>query len=150
MLKAEVKEVPLKDLYLDPNNYRLINDKRYSYVRENNVTDDLVQKRTLGILRGAKNENIEDLLNSFRENGYLPVDQIQVRRLQNSKYLVMEGNRRTAALKTLQEQHETDAISTDNFDLNFLNSVPVVIYSGSGNEIQHLVVMGLKHISGNQ
>jgi AAA15 family ATPase/GTPase len=150
MLKAEVKEVPLKDLYLDPNNYRLINDKRYSYVRENNVTDDLVQKRTLGILRGAKNENIEDLLNSFRENGYLPVDQIQVRRLQNSKYLVLEGNRRAAALKTLQEQHETDAISTDNFDLNLLNSVPVVIYSGSGNEIQHLIVMGLKHISGNK
>lgn len=150
MLKATVKNVKLSQLFLDPNNYRLINDERYEEVKENEYLDDVVQKRTLGIICGQKNENIKDLLDSFRTNNYLPVDQIQVRAIDEKSYIVLEGNRRTAALKVLEFEFKEKAINLGNFDKEFFNSVPVVIYEGTGDEIQHLIVMGLKHISGNK
>ena len=150
MLKATVKSVSIDQLYFDPNNYRLLNETRYSKVNDNNIIDELVQKRTFGILCGSKNENIKDLLESFRANGYLPVDQIQVKSLGNDKYLVLEGNRRTAALKTLKIDYDVHAIDLGNFDKTIFESIPVVMYEGAENEIQHLIVMGLKHISGNK
>lgn len=150
MLKATVKSVSIDQLYFDPNNYRLLNEPRYSKVAEKDITDEIVQKRTLGILCGSKNENIKDLLESFKANGYLPVDQIQVKSLENDNYLVLEGNRRTAALKTLKNDYDVHAIDLGNFDKSIFESIPVVMYEGADNEIQHLIVMGLKHISGNK
>ena len=45
--------------------------------------------------------DIKDLLESFKENGYLKIDNIIVRPLDDSKeqYLVVEGNRRITTLK---------------------------------------------------
>lgn len=150
MLKATVISVKLDQLYFDPNNYRLINDERYIKVDEDKITDDIVQKRTFGILCGSKNDNIKDLLDSFKSNGYLPVDQIQVKKIDNEKYLVLEGNRRTAALKTLKLDFDIHAIDLGNFDKKIFDALPVVMYEGAEDDIQHLIVMGLKHISGNK
>ena len=150
MLKATVQSVNLDQLFFDPNNYRLINEKNYTSVSTEHIRDDLVQKRTLNMLCGQKNENIKDLLESFKANSYLPVDQIQVRTLGDNGYLVLEGNRRTAALKVLKSEYETNAIDIGNFDVDIFKQLPVVVYEGADNEIQHLIVMGLKHISGNK
>lgn len=150
MLKATVITVKIEQLYFDPNNYRLINDERYIIVDSDKITDDIVQKRTFGILCGAKNENIKDLLDSFISNGYLPVDQIQVKKIDEEKYLVLEGNRRTAALKTLKLDFDIHAVDLGNFDKAIFDALPVVMYEGAEDDIQHLIVMGLKHISGNK
>lgn len=150
MLKATVQSVSLDQLFFDPNNYRLINEKNYTSVSAEHIRDDLVQRRTLNMLCGQKNENIKDLIESFKANSYLPVDQIQVRSLGDNGYLVLEGNRRTAALKVLKAEYETNAIDIGNFDTEIFEQLPVVVYEGADNEIQHLVVMGLKHISGNK
>lgn len=147
---TEIKTVKLDELFLDPNNYRLINEKNYTEVSENELLNEIVQKRTLSMVCGPRNENIQDLLDSFRENGYLPVDQIQVRKIEEKKYLVLEGNRRVSALKILKNEYEIDFIDLENFNVSFFNSIPVVIYEGDSNTIQHLIVMGLKHISGNK
>lgn len=151
MITPELKNVSIDSLYFDPNNFRLINEKNYSRVEKNNYTDELVQKRTLNLLAGVRNENIQDLLDSFRTNGYLYVDQIQVRELDGEgHYVVIEGNRRVAALKTIKLQYENENLSTENLQLDFLDKIPVVIYRGEQNEMDNLIVMGLKHISGNK
>ena len=48
------------------------------------------------------------MLESFKENGYLKIDNIIVRPLDDSKeqYLVVEGNRRITTLKVLKELYE--------------------------------------------
>ncbi|WP_412096240.1 ParB N-terminal domain-containing protein [Citrobacter freundii] len=42
---------------------------------------------------------MKDLIASFKANGYLDVDVIQVKDLGDNNYLVLEGNRRVTALK---------------------------------------------------
>lgn len=150
MSNAKVIFVKINELFLDPNNYRLVNEKNYSEVKEEDFTKDLVQKRTINMICGPKNDNIRDLLDSLRVNGYLPVDQIQVRELSENKYLVLEGNRRVSALKTLKKEYEEDSLDLGAFDSDLFDKIPVVKYTGNADSIQHLIVMGLKHISGNK
>lgn len=157
-LKATVDFVKLDQLYFDPNNYRLIDQGAYKTVKREDAASDMVQRRTLEMLRGGKsNEGLRDLLDSFRINGYMPVDQIQVRLLdgkkekeEENKYLVIEGNRRTAALKVLKEEYEERGIELGKFNADVFEKIPVVLYEGDEDEVRHLVVMGLKHISGNK
>ena len=138
----------LKNLYLDPNNYRFADNENHKLVSEDNLLDAQIQKRTRTFIEGRGNENIRDLLASFKANGYLDVDIIQVRELGDNKYLVLEGNRRVTALKNLQESYEK-GFDIGKLDPAIFRSVPFEIHSKEESE-KHLIVMGLKHISGNK
>ncbi|EAP9450498.1 hypothetical protein ET345_25275, partial [Salmonella enterica] len=70
------------------------------------MLDPTIQRRTRFFIEGNRQENIKDLIASFKANGYLDVDVIQVKDLGDNNYLVLEGNRRVTALKALQEAHE--------------------------------------------
>lgn len=138
----------LKNLYLDPNNYRFVDNENHKFVSEENLLDVQVQKRTRTFIEGRGQENIRDLLASLKANGYLEVDLIQVRELGENRYLVLEGNRRVTALKVLQEAYES-GYDIGNLDPSIFRSVPFEIHSKEESE-KHLIVMGLKHISGNK
>lgn len=146
---ASMRRVSLRNLYLDPNNFRIIHEPDQKAVPDDQVKDRTVAQRTMRLLTGDRNQNIQDLIESFKANGYLPVDQIQVRELPSSGYLVIEGNRRIAALKFLQLEYETKGIDLGELDPDFFSQVPVVLYSDA-DEVHHLTLMALKHISGNK
>ncbi len=102
------------------------------------------------MLLGKNGENVRDLIDSFRKNGYLPIDQIQVRQLDSEKkYLVVEGNRRVACLKWLQGRYIDEEYDLGNLDPGIFDKVPVVYYENA-DDAHHLILMGLKHISGNK
>ena len=145
---SAVHEVKLQDLYLDPNNFRLIHEPNQVNVPDDMVRDEDVASRTYRLLLGAKSQNIQDLVASFKTNGYLPVDQIQVREIQGG-YLVVEGNRRVATLKYLHKGYEEHKIDLGNLDKSIFANVPVVFYEDT-EEVHYLTLMGLKHISGNR
>jgi len=146
---ANTRRLSLRNLYLDPNNFRIIHEVEQRATADTEVKDRIIAQRTTRLLAGEKNQNIQDLVESFKANGYLPVDQIQVRELPGSGYLVVEGNRRIAALKFLQHEYENKAIDLGELDPDFFSQVPVVMYSGA-DEVHHLTLMALKHISGNK
>ena len=146
---SEKRQVSLRNLYLDPNNYRLIHHETYHKVSEDEVVNKNVQHRTFQMITGDRNQHVQDLLNSFMANGYLPVDQIQVRPISPGKFLVVEGNRRVAALKILQTKHEERRSDLGNLNPQIFSKVPVILYTDS-NEMHHLTLMALKHISGNK
>lgn len=147
----KLQTIKLDQLILDPNNYRLLNEKNYQETPKEKILDELVQKRVLNMLCGPRNENIKDLIDSFRTNGFLPVDQIQVTQIENTNnYLVLEGNRRTACLKYLKSAFAQEFIDLGQLDKSIFDSIPVVVYPNEENAAQHLIVMGLKHISGNK
>lgn len=149
MSKAMKKLPSLKNLFLDPNNYRLIHEPEYVEVGDEDIKDKSVQRRTFRLLTGDKNQHIQDLIESFKSNNYLPVDQIQVRSLGEGSYVVVEGNRRVATLKYLQQEYETKDVDLGALDPTIFSNVPVVLYA-DGDEIHHLTLMALKHISGNK
>jgi len=139
---------PLRELFLDPNNYRFVDNESYRVVPVNNITDFSIQKRTRHFIEGNRQENIRDLLSSFKANGFLDVDIIQVRKLQDGAFLVLEGNRRVTALKCLQEDHEK-GLDIGNLDPQVFGNVKFELHETDDIE-KHLIVMGLKHISGNK
>ncbi len=136
-------------LMLDPNNYRFIDNKDYRVVSLSQVEEERIQIRTRNLLVGKNEEGITDLITSFKANGILKLDPIQVQEIPDSKnYLVIEGNRRTAALKHLFEQwkigNDIGKLTQESF-----KSVEVVLISDE-SPVQHLITMGLHHISGKR
>lgn len=146
---ANLRRVSLRSLFLDPNNFRIIHEPDQKTVSDAAVKNRDVMQRTMRLLCGDKNQNIQDLIESFKANGYLRVDQILVRELPGGGYLVVEGNRRIATLKFLQQEYESKGIDLGQFAPEFFSQIPVVLYTDA-DEVHHLTLMALKHISGNK
>lgn len=134
-------------LILDPNNYRFIDRSDYKIVPDAELTDARVQQRTLNFILGKNQENVKDLISSFTSNGFLDIDQIQVKPV-GDKYLVLEGNRRTATLKYLYDEFKkgNDVGKLTESDFKSVNLVEIT----DEDPVQHLVTMGLHHISGKK
>jgi len=139
----------LKNLYLDPDNYRFVDHKDYKKIKDKkNVLDGKVQQRTRNFISGRNREGVKDLLSSFKANGFLEVDVIQLEDLGNNNYLVLEGNRRVAALKILKEDYE-NGLDIGKLNPETFKKVPSFIHENE-NDSTHRIIMGLKHISGNK
>lgn len=134
-------------LLLDPNNYRFIDKAEYRFISDEELADPRIQQRTLNFLFGNKNNNISDLISSFKSNGFLDIDQIQVKAI-GDKFVVLEGNRRVATLKYLYDEfkkgNDVGALTESDF-----KSIDLVEIIGE-DPAQHLITMGLHHISGKK
>jgi AAA15 family ATPase/GTPase len=148
VISSTRKRVSLRNLFLDPNNYRFVDDERYIKIDDDKLLDPIVQKRSKGMIEGDKRSNIKDLISSFKKNGFLDVDIIQAKEI-DGKYIVLEGNRRVTALKALQEDHLQHGIDIGKLSEDTFKNIPVEIHNSDSKE-NHLIVMGLKHISGNK
>lgn len=139
----------LSSLYLDPNNFRFIDDADYQSVPDDKLTDAGVQRRTFRFILGDKAQRVSDLVASFTQNGWLDMEPVHVRKIADRKFLVVEGNRRVATLKHLKSRWEDSTGRLGNLDPTIFSAVPCVEYAGK-DELHHLVVMGLHHISGKK
>ncbi|MRJ09352.1 hypothetical protein EDL99_10850 [Ornithobacterium rhinotracheale] len=135
-------------LILDPNNYRFIDKPDYKHIPVEQAADSRIQQRTINFLLGKNQQNIQDLIDSFRTNGFLDIDQIQVREIDGDKLLVIEGNRRIATLKYLWEKFKNgdDVGKLEEADFKSINLVKIE----NEDPAQHLITMGLHHISGKK
>ena len=147
-MDTDNKKVHLSQLLLDPNNYRFVDSESYIPVQPEEVMDARVQQRTRNLLLGKGQENVRDLIVSFKNNGFLDIEAIQVKRLTERLYMVLEGNRRVATLKYLQEQYEND-IDTGKVNADTFKAINVKVISGNDDKA-HLIAMGLHHISGKK
>lgn len=147
----EVLIIKLENLFLDPNNYRLRSHPEYRAVDKNSELKPAIQTRTFNLIAGTANYEIHDLIESMKANGYLRVDNILVRKHDSDleKYIVIEGNRRLAALKVLQEQN-AKGYDIGKFQVNIFEEGVEVVLCSFDNEVDYLILMGLKHVSGNK
>ena len=141
--------VSLARLYLDPNNYRIVDNPEYRLVAPADVFNPDVQRRTTRFVLGRSQENVRDLIASIKENGWLDIDPILVERPGGGPYLVIEGNRRVATLKHLEGRYKQDSIDLGRLDPALFSKVPVVIHD-LADERQRMVMMGLHHITGKR
>ncbi|MCP4219063.1 MAG: AAA family ATPase [bacterium] len=72
-----------------------------------------------------------------------------MKKLAQGKYLVLEGNRRVATLKYLYEEWKERGGDIGKLKEADFKNVPLVLHPESSNKT-HLIVMGLKHISGTK
>ncbi|RIW32555.1 hypothetical protein D3H55_13315 [Bacillus salacetis] len=143
----ETISLKVDQLLLDPNNYRIHSHNRYTFVKEESIPNPLVQKRVREMVEGENREDIKDLLDSIKTNGFLRIDNILVRqhKSNNNLYVVIEGNRRIAALKALKDDYER-GYSIGKLNPEVFTQIEVVTYD-LGEE-DYLLLMGLRHVSG--
>lgn len=151
--ELEPIKVKIDDIFLDANNPRLWGKEINRTISEKRIIDEKIQVRTLEFL---KSHGIEDLLNSILRNGFLPLDRIVIREISGeiNKYVVVEGNRRLAALKVLRNRISEGLLDEEGINETYLeklyestNELNVLLYKGSDSDISWML-QGIRHISG--
>lgn len=154
-LRKEILSVD--DLYLDPNNPRFWSEqtRNTGSIADPKVPDATNQTRALESIKA--NHGLEELRNSILRNGFLPLDRIVVRELEGAegKFIVIEGNRRLAALKWLREGIDQGTISEKGISDEYLkslkdktDSIEVLVYEGDRNKDIAWILQGIRHIGG--
>ena len=148
-IEGQRRRIALQHLFLDPNNFRIVDHPEYKRIPPGEEFNADVQRRTTAFVLGRNREFVRDLIASIKENGWLDIDPILVQQGQPRRYLVVEGNRRVATLKHLQRQHEERAVDLGSLDPALFSAVPVVLYKAA-EERHRMVMMGLHHITGKR
>ena len=142
------KSVSPSDLLLDPNNFRFQDSSGFLLAAQNRFHEPGVQDQAYKRLR--ESENLVDLKRSIMRNGYIPVEQIVARPHAHldGKYIVIEGNRRTAAVRWIHEDHAAGVEITQEV-LASLEKLPTVVAEETGtDEVFRASLMGIRHVSG--
>lgn len=149
-MKLKPVQKSIDDLLLDPNNYRFHDMKGYVKVSPKRYHENNVQERAERLLLENGETELRALKESINENGYIPLETLIVKAYpyQKGKYVVIEGNRRVAAIRWIKRDKE-HGVDLPADLIRSLGTLPVIILdkeSLQGN-LAH-VMMGLRHVTG--
>lgn len=148
-------DVELDQLLLDPNNPRFaeLGDSS-DPVPELRIAEELVQRDAFERMKSQRFD-VAELRDTIKTVGYLPMDRIVVRSWRGNRdgartrYLVIEGNRRIAALRWLKELHDTGRETLTEEQLqNFTHLPALLLDQERAPDTVTLILPGLRHVSG--
>lgn len=138
-------DIPLKNLFLDPNNPRFVGSD-WIYVPDDRAIEEDIQKKTSERL--IAHHDVDKLKSVMEYNGYLPIDRVVVRKSKDDTYIVLEGNRRICAAKQITGYSGNGEKITPEIMRTF-DIIPCLLYEGEeGAENASWIFQGLRHISG--
>jgi len=141
----------IEQLLLNPNNYRFLDMKEYVRVDPRRFHEERVQNRAWSLIELDGSDELRALKESIQANGYVPLEALVVRPYpyQENKYVVVEGNRRVAAMVWLIRDQEAGAAVSQELVDSF-NQLPAIVLDPDAPEYENLqhVLMGLRHVSG--
>lgn len=154
--KLTEQALPIDRILLDPNNPRLMGLEGYEGVEESRIAEPGVQSSTIERLNSHRAFDQEGLRASIEQTGLLPVDRIVVRPLPKSDeneqlFVVVEGNRRIAACKTLLELDHRGEKTLDADIRKSIEQPRVLILPEVDVDEARLdqwLIQGVRHISG--
>lgn len=142
-------------LLLDPNNYRFLDLPGYRKVaKRSRYGEGGVQTKALNSLKDNESFDLESLRDSIIENGFVQLDQLVVEEFDKvggkKRYLVIEGNRRAAAVKTLLDDAKAGSVDLNEDVAKSLEKLPAIVVSGDPEEKEkfHKTLMAIRHVSG--
>jgi hypothetical protein len=143
--------VKLGQLLLDPNNYRFLDMQEHTRVDPARFHEDSVQDRAQKLIEKDGFDELRALKESIQTNGYIPIEALVVRtyRQGTDKFVVVEGNRRVAAMRWLMRDRSGGVSVSEELIKSFdeLPVIPLDPESQDFEDLQH-VLMGLRHVSG--
>jgi hypothetical protein len=139
----------LESLLLDPNNYRLQDEEGFRATSDDRFHLEQVQRNTLQRLRET---GLKELHDSIMAIGFLPIERIVVAPYAHGEgveqYLVIEGNRRVAALKQIREE-QNGGVEIPPGVAATLEAVPCLIADEEGQDPYFReTLMGIRHVGG--
>lgn len=136
--QQNIQHLPLNQLHFDPLN------PRFSRYFANDV-----QPEEHIIERMIKNENVQELMGSIAEQGYFLGEPLLVAQDGEQRYIVVEGNRRLAAVKLLRGDIASQLPSIkqlkDTAKNTPLNTIPCIVFTQRQDILRYL---GYRHITG--
>lgn len=156
-------DVKIKDLVLDPNNPRFVRNLRSEIIvgEESLIERDKETIKNFSLIETTNEDDltsIKDLFDSMMEIGYVPIDRVVVRKIDNSeKFLVIEGNRRISTIKRILQELEPNGTFLSALQKSKLEEhrtsfekIPcklLVTHGLSKEEVAHriTVILGLRH-----
>ena len=99
-------EISIDDIFLDPNNPRFVS-KNWNEIATSQIMDSSIQNVTK--LKLQQEFAIDRLVENIKINGFLTIDRIIVKKISDNKYVVLEGNRRICAAKTILDEYRENA-----------------------------------------
>jgi ParB-like chromosome segregation protein Spo0J len=146
----EAQDISVSKLLLDPNNYRFLDGKKFKKKAANRFHEESVQNATLEKLE--QHYELDELKHSIMTNGYVPMERIIVIPYPKKSgfFLLVEGNRRVAALKSLLKEEEEGVIELTAAQITSFSKIPCAILKSAGSSLKHAerIIMGIRHIAG--
>jgi len=146
------KSIGLNNFLLDPNNYRFIDNPIYKKKIFKKYHLPEVQNATLRLIEQNKQYQLAELKRSILINGYVPMERIIVIPYEHKRgcYLIVEGNRRIAALKSLLQEQKEGVIDLTDFQIKQFSTIPAAILNAPKDQISKAqrVIMGIRHVAG--
>jgi len=149
-MKLEKVTVDIDNLLLDPNNPRFadISDDALN-IDKSRFAEPAIQVAAYEKMTNPKFDTIT-LANSIATVGFVPVDNIVVGKLTETKYYIIEGNRRATAIKYLLKQHSIGQTTLDEDSIEKLKSFEVLVVDDieNTNENVGMIIQGIRNVSG--
>ena len=149
-IRLEGVDLPIDQLFLDPNNPRYADKDLLRKIPEEKVHQDTVQERAM--TRMLDGFEVEQLKESIQNLGFLHVDRLVVTELPDDVgFKVIEGNRRLAALKSLLQDEAAGEIELTAEVKATMDPTPtIVIRGGDAKSRDHhaRTLQGVRHVAG--
>jgi hypothetical protein len=144
---------------LKKNSYPDMGRAQFDYLEPSKLRFDPNNPRFGGDLSGKTQDEIEEILiakpyyageliDSFLENGFIDYEPLIVRE-GSSQFLVLEGNRRLAAVRHILRNRSRYETPENKKKIDSLSRVPVLKFS-EGNDLEAVerIYLGLRHLLG--
>ena len=139
-------KIELNKIYLDPNNPRF-KEFKYVDVPEKQIGNIEVQKNTEKRL--LDDFFVGKLVDNMMVNGFLPIDRVIVKEINENEFVVLEGNRRICAAKQIMKDYQKDTVQIDEEIYETVKEINCLIYCGTERQ-PAWIFQGLRHIIGIQ
>ncbi|WP_243361596.1 ParB/RepB/Spo0J family partition protein [Fundidesulfovibrio terrae] len=144
---VEKVSVKIEDLFLDVRNPRFHGETDLELIE----TDDIFDLRNQEIIRQyiLKKYAASEIVDSILEVGFVPVDLVVVEAV-GDKYIVVEGNRRVTAIKTIHGNiQRKDVLANDDVLRSITEFEVLKISSNKGDaDLKKWILQGIRHVSG--
>lgn len=143
---VEKAVVSIDDIYLDIDNPRFYGVSGFELFNPNDVFSLENQEilRQYIVKKYGANEIVESILSV----GFLPIDYIVLEKI-DERYIVVEGNRRIAAIKTILGDFNRKEIQISDEILNGLVTIEALSIKKSGDiDKKKWILQGIRHVSG--
>ena len=140
----------IDNLLIDPNNPRYFDLRDHEPVASDLYADAEVQEEAFEKLVRAWDVN--DLVRSILTNGLIDFEQIVVKPYgegdEDEKFVVIEGNRRLAAIRQIRRDLARGRLTSDRERqiAESVQAVQVLVFSGT--EIEEKIIHGIRHVAG--
>src|SRR5882724_9145815 len=121
-IEGKPQPLDIDRLVFDPENPRTVE----------RLGADASQRQIEEFLLGGEMK-ARDLVPSFTANGYIPYEPLIVKSREKGNFVVVEGNRRLAALRSMKNSEDEEEKAT--FERRGLNQIPCLIFEGDERQL---------------